>query len=64
VSDEPAYRRHRPWSRTPLDEALKDTLGLGDTVASEQHFLDPLSVPAPLLYLVEVAAVRIEWIVE
>ena len=54
----------QPRPRPPLNETLKDTLGLGEAVPSEQQFLDPLTVFAPLLNLVEASPVGIEWIVE
>jgi hypothetical protein len=48
-------RQPRPW---PLgDEPLEDTLGLGETVSSEQQFLNSLPIPVPLLDLVEVATI-------
>ena len=50
-----------PW---PLgDEPLEDTLGFGEAVSSEQQFLNPLPIPAPLLDLVEVAPVGVERVV-
>jgi hypothetical protein len=45
------------------DEPLKDATRLVQAVASEEHFLDPLPVFAPLLNLVGAAAIGIEWIV-
>jgi hypothetical protein len=56
-----ADRKPHPWS--PYGEALKDKLGLGETVSSKQHFLNALPVPAPLLDLVEVAPVGVERVV-
>jgi len=54
-------RQPRPW---PLvDETLKDKLSLTEAAPSEQQFLNPPPIPAPLLDLVEVAAVRIERII-
>ena len=54
-------RQPRPQSLR--DEPLKDATRLVQAVASEEHFLDPLPIPAPLLNLVEVAPVGIEWVV-
>jgi SOS response associated peptidase (SRAP) len=52
-----ADRQPHPWSL--LDEALKHPQSLGETVSSEQHFLNVLPIPAPLLDLVEVASVGV-----
>ena len=53
----------QPRPGSPLDEAFEDTLGLSETVPSEQHFLDLLAVPGPLLNVVEVAAVGVDRII-
>jgi hypothetical protein len=53
----------QPRPRPPLDERLEDATRLVQAIPSEQQFLDPLTVSAPLLNLVEVAAVGIEWVV-
>jgi hypothetical protein len=53
----------QPRPRSPLDKALKQPLRLSETVSSEQHILNALPIPAPLLDLVEVAPVGIERVV-
>jgi len=50
-------------ARPVLDRPLKDAARLVEVVARIQHQLDPQPVPAPLLDLVEVAAVGIERVV-
>jgi hypothetical protein len=52
-----------PRPRSLRNETLKDAPRLGEAVASEEHFLDPLSVPAPLFDLVRVSPVGIKWII-
>jgi hypothetical protein len=56
-----ADREPRP--RSLRNETLKDAPRLGEAVASEEHSLDPLSVPAPLFDLVRVSPVGIKWII-
>jgi hypothetical protein len=52
-----------PRPRSLRNETLKDAPRLGEAVASEEHFLNPLSVPAPLFNLVRVSPVGIKWII-
>jgi len=50
-------------ARPMLDGPLKDAPRLVEVVAGVEHELDPQSVLAPLLDLVEVAPVGVGWVV-